>query len=274
MHNNNSKTENMNRQEMLKLCKICSNRKMNLSGIRIYKKIICLVLVIMASCEISINAQDYEDVIYLKNGSAIRGMIIEYVPGVSFKIQTYDGNIFVYDIAEIEKMTKEIPSVKLRKARMHYANNEFNKETGYLGHVEIGLAPGINGYSPFRVGATIINGYRVLPQFAVGVGVGLQFFTGYSELSLPIFAHLRSDFLNRNVSPFLAFNLGYNFSILGGYYGGLMMEPSAGVGFNMGNKYRMTVGLGMAIDKTKFYYGKNFYYDWAYAINIKLGLSF
>lgn len=47
------------------------------------------------------------DVVYLKNGGVIRGMIIEQIPGISIKIQTKDGNVFVYKMEEIEKMTKE-----------------------------------------------------------------------------------------------------------------------------------------------------------------------
>lgn len=47
------------------------------------------------------------DVVYLKNGSIIKGTIIEQVPNVSLKIETRDGSVFVYKIEEIEKMTKE-----------------------------------------------------------------------------------------------------------------------------------------------------------------------
>jgi len=51
--------------------------------------------------------QQLLDVVYLKNGSVIKGTIIEQVPNVQIKIQTKDGNIFVYKIDEIEKMTRE-----------------------------------------------------------------------------------------------------------------------------------------------------------------------
>ena len=47
------------------------------------------------------------DVVYLKNGSIIRGEIIEQIPGKSIKLQTSDGNIFVYEISDIEKTLKE-----------------------------------------------------------------------------------------------------------------------------------------------------------------------
>lgn len=52
-------------------------------------------------------AQTTVDVLYLKNGSIIRGTVIEQVIGESVKIRTADGNIFVYRLDEIQKMTKE-----------------------------------------------------------------------------------------------------------------------------------------------------------------------
>jgi hypothetical protein len=47
------------------------------------------------------------DVVYLKNGSMIKGAIIEQDPTHHVKIQTKDGSIFVFNISEIEKITRE-----------------------------------------------------------------------------------------------------------------------------------------------------------------------
>ncbi|MBL7136363.1 MAG: hypothetical protein ISS81_07215 [Candidatus Marinimicrobia bacterium] len=55
----------------------------------------------------SVAQQNMQDVVYLKNGSIIRGIIIEQVPNVSIKIQTSDGNVFFYKMEDIEKITKE-----------------------------------------------------------------------------------------------------------------------------------------------------------------------
>ncbi len=46
-----------------------------------------------------------EDVVFLKDGSEIHGSIIEEVPGVSIKIQTNDGNTFVYKMRLVAKIT-------------------------------------------------------------------------------------------------------------------------------------------------------------------------
>lgn len=54
------------------------------------------------------NKSEYLDVVYLKNGGVIKGMIIEQTPNVQIKIQSKDGSIFVYKMEEVEKMTKEL----------------------------------------------------------------------------------------------------------------------------------------------------------------------
>ena len=52
-------------------------------------------------------AQQMEDVVHLKNGSIVRGTIIEQLPGESLKIQTQGGSVFVYTMDEIAKISKE-----------------------------------------------------------------------------------------------------------------------------------------------------------------------
>ena len=51
--------------------------------------------------------QSAQDVVYLKNGSIVCGMIIEQVPGKSLKIKTKDGNVFEYEMSKVEKIVKE-----------------------------------------------------------------------------------------------------------------------------------------------------------------------
>ncbi len=52
-------------------------------------------------------SSELEDVVYLKNGGLVRGIIIEQIPNQTIKIKTKDGNIFVYSYDEIERFTKE-----------------------------------------------------------------------------------------------------------------------------------------------------------------------
>ena len=69
------------------------------------KKLLLILLVIMG---LSVVAQNnMRDVVYLKNGSIIKGSIIELVPNENIKIQTVDGSVFVYPFDQVEKLEKE-----------------------------------------------------------------------------------------------------------------------------------------------------------------------
>lgn len=71
-----------------------------------FSKVIYFIGLFMI-CAGIVYSQQMEDVLYLKNGSVIRGMIIEQTPNVSVKIKTKDGSVFAYRYEEIEKFAKE-----------------------------------------------------------------------------------------------------------------------------------------------------------------------
>ena len=52
-------------------------------------------------------AQNLQDVVHLRNGSIIRGTIIEQVPNQSLTIKTADRSLFVFTIDEVERMSRE-----------------------------------------------------------------------------------------------------------------------------------------------------------------------
>jgi len=70
-------------------------------------RLILLVTIIILGVTMMVAQTVYKDVVYLKNGSVIKGVIIETVPEKSIKIETADGNIFVYNMSEVEKIAKE-----------------------------------------------------------------------------------------------------------------------------------------------------------------------
>ena len=252
------------------------------------KKTLLLVLFIMVSVFYASALGHLQDVVYLKNGSIIRGIIVEQVPNESIKVETRDGNIFVYKMDEIQKIAKETSNYRMTAGNSrNYAESQFNKSCGYLGLVEIGGGIGIGDWGADRVSLTMINGYRVVPQFALGVGIGVEMFAytsnygvlDYSpEFGLPIFLHLRSDFVDGKVSPYAAFNVGYNVSLSGGFFDGLMLEPTLGVSFNVGSNNRMTAGVSYAMNRVKYaYYGYSYHYEdkaTGSAIKLKIGFSF
>lgn len=77
-----------------------------LKNIKTMKKIFISILLISLSLS-TFSQSNYRDIVHLKNGSVIKGIIIEQVPNKQIKIETADGSVFVYNMNEIEKMSKE-----------------------------------------------------------------------------------------------------------------------------------------------------------------------
>jgi len=75
------------------------------------------VLILMLSAAFM---DDYTDVVYLKNGSIIKGIIIEQVIDDYIKIKSGE-NLFVYKMNEIEKIVKE--QVELVEEYSSYKNS-------------------------------------------------------------------------------------------------------------------------------------------------------
>jgi len=240
-----------------------------------------LILLAVAAVPTLARAQTQEDVVRLHNGSVIRGTVTEMVPDGSLKIETRDGNLFVFRMDEVASMSRERPAsyTRDRRAKTTYpAPSKFNKPRGYLGLVEVGAGSWTRN-EDFSRSVTMVNGYRFFPQLALGVGTGFESW-GDGDVAMPLFLHLRSDFIKNKVSPFVAMNFG-GYVPLDSYYEGAMFEFQGGVSFNVGRRFRMTVGASLAMCE---YYGYEGYYGYyessSYdynsdvALKIKVGFSF
>ena len=64
--------------------------------------------IVLLSLSICIGQEQCQsrDIIYLKNGSIIKGTVVEFVPEKTVKIQTADSSIYAYTMAEVEKIIK------------------------------------------------------------------------------------------------------------------------------------------------------------------------
>lgn len=101
-------------------------------------------------------SQNYQrDVVYLKNGSIIKGNIIEQIPDKQVKVETAGGSIFVYEMEEVEKIKKE---------EVSELNNKIPKTQDYLspvkqGKIVISGASELSFVSQSREQKFTINGY-------------------------------------------------------------------------------------------------------------------
>jgi len=210
-----------------------------------------LLLVFVLVCNLSYGQNNMEDVVYLKNGSIIRGIIIEQVPNQSIKIQTKDRNVFDFKYDEIEKMTKE--NLPVDNSHNNPKVTEF-KKSGFINLTEINYSPGISDVKvgnynvkngDYSFGIRTVNGYQFNEYLSLGIGIGIDKYK--EETLLPITFEERTTILKGKVSPVFTVNVGYAVG-LNDVKGGLVINPQIGIKiyitkniaylFNVGYKWK------------------------------------
>jgi hypothetical protein len=240
------------------------------------KKVFLLALLVFI--QYSLLAQNNrQDVVYLKNGGITRGTIIELIPEKQIKIETFDGNVFVYQMSEIEKYAKE-PTFT---PKLQNAEDNTGIKRGYYGVLEFGTGFSFGALEgPLRNKINIINGYRINPWLAAGAGFGVRFYPG-DEILLPFFADLRVNFLNKKTSPYVSMGIGYAFSPSEVDYGGLLLTPTFGISVKL--KKRNALNLGLSYEAQGLNYKYYDYYDsynqvshteYSHTISFQLGVLF
>jgi len=220
------------------------------------KKALLVLFLIIGSITVSI-AQNVQEVVYLKNGSVVRGSVIEQVPNVSLKIQTADGSVFAYQMSEVDKITKE----ESRYVGRNYSpfNNHSGNDIGYRGYIDLGYTLGTGIFALDRIELTTSHGYQLIPYLFVGAGAGLSYYSDLELFALPIFANVRAYILDNSISPYVDLKIGYSVLDLKGFY----MNPSIGC-----KVYAFNVSAGYALQKQK---------EWDInrgGISLKIGFEF
>lgn len=214
----------------------------------------------------------YQDVVFLKNGSIIRGIIIEQIPGQTLKIETADKSIFVFQMNEVEKMTREPIS-----NRTNAISDKLNLKKGYIGIIEIGDQVGIGEYGIGRAHLNIINGYQLNPYLFIGLGTGLRYYFDIDDLYLPIFANLKVNLSTSKVSPYFSAGIGSSLNLSNQKHRenktGLIFNPTIGINFNVSSKSVMNIGFGYEMQRMEIgRYEPD--YDYSGALCIGVGISF
>ena len=225
-----------------------------------------------------LSAQEgYQDVVYLKNGSIVRGMIIEQVPNESVKIQTADGSVFVYKMDEIQKITKELDAYNAQRPGYRGPRKaiSFKDIAGYRGMAEIAYSIGTGENPSDRLEVSTSHGYQFGQHFYLGAGIGFQYhFDADDAIFLPVFIHFRGNLLKTNITPFLDFKVGYSFFDYQGFY----LSPGLGCAFNPGwqGSGRIYLLLAYTLQKAKIdsYYRHYDINNNLAAFSIKFGFEF
>ena len=167
-----------------------------------------------------------------------------------------------------------------------YRDYSYFPNRGYKGFIDLVYSYGTSskvgtydlpGENRFEISTS--HGFFFSPYMFVGLGVGLHVYTGYNEdnnyysyeketIEIPIFAHIRSHFIDAKVSPFVDIKLGYSvYDITGTYF-----SPSLGCRFAKGSRSAFWISLGYTvqyIDKSYFNTSAN-----SQAFSMKVGWDF
>lgn len=216
-----------------------------------------LLLTFFVSMFLSIRAQSLLDVVYLKNGSIIRGVILEQVPNKSLKIQTQDKNVFVFTFDEIDRIQKE-ESERGKKPRREDKREERRDpvdptvnnglEQGIFVEPSVIVAPVIDGDNDHKrfilTHAQVTANCQINPYIGLGIGAGIRSYS-FEDTYIPLYGQFRVNFKNKPVSPFLETSLGYGFATKGNDSGGAMFNLAFGFAKRM---QKGQVRFGLIID--------------------------
>ena len=233
-------------------------RKTPTSGTRegthytIMKKLALLLM--LAVCFTTAMFARTQEVVYLKNGSIIRGIIIEQVPNESLKIQTEDGSIFAYKMNEVSKITKEETSSFAKSSNSYgksFSTNGQGPQIGYRGFIDLGYTVGTGSWGEGRIEFNTVHGYQFMPFLFAGIGAGAHYYFDSEVVAIPIFADIRADILNNSISPFIDMRIGYSPYDIQGFY----LNPSIGCRFALSGIKAINTSIGYSMQKADSYDG-------------------
>ena len=178
--------------------------------------ILLMVTFTHASCASAV------DVVYLKNGSIYRGVIIHEISGINYTIRLFGGSQVVVSAAEVKEVKRkrslapveyQSDSVRNRYNRVPYRSRYFRyRESGFFAQWQniVGLIDGMR----------LTFGYKFNRYAAVGLGSGFEYGNTLADAPyaasngyFPLFAYLSGDMTKTKFTPFYSFEAGYSFPL-------------------------------------------------------------
>lgn len=209
-----------------------------------------LLLTLLLSISTYVAAQNYTEVVYLKNGSVIKGVIIEQVPNVSLKIKTSDGSLIICQMNDVEKITKEERYTRDYRKDANNRKAARNTLKGYKGFIDFGYIADLSDYDANKVEISTSHGYQFNNYFYLGGGVAADFYTDADLIAVPIFVDFRANFINKKVTPFADIKTGYSVGDVEGLY----VSTGIGVRFSLKGKKALNLKLEYNYQQYDYYY--------------------
>jgi len=205
--------------------------------------------------------------VFLHNGSIIQGVLLENGEEIVLNVEGQNMNIPYSLVRKIEAYRKGIKRFKKgNKVRLNGTKIAHLPEVGGFYHsTQAGIIIGSSNWDPFSTSIRIMNGYQWKPNWAFGLGIGLDKYN--NRLISPVFVEVKGDLLpTKGVSPLAFGGLGRgllvnkqssseNFQENAGLY----WETGIGLRATLGQNTSFVVSAGQQSQayKTRWYWPEN-----------------
>lgn len=145
------------------------------------------------------------EVIHLKNGSQIKGEVVEQVPGKTMTIHTSDGSVIVVNYDDVERIVKAQSTEPV--------SVEIPSGLGF--GIALGPVFPTESHSSTGFAANLLVDKRFSSNFSAGIGAGVYQPGGSgAKPSIPVFADFKAfaPLKSTKILPFLDIKGGYQFA--------------------------------------------------------------
>ncbi|GEM_PF-5720849 len=207
---------------------------------------------------VNVFGQNIQEKVILKNGKVIEGEIIEYVINKYVKIKTSTTlyNIKAKYIKEVIRAEGNIESTDITTNKFKTRGlffmvegggsqtvTDFDSETYYNPSIYPAKANTFNPDLNYEILGII--GYKFKPYFTIGFSSGLYIID--KEKLLPLLLYLRTELLNRRISPFFDMRFGSIIGMSDFIDGGLSCSLGIGVKCNITKKLAINISGGFKV---------------------------
>ncbi len=161
-----------------------------------------LVIIVLFCFSLSY-AQKNKNTVVLKNGTIIKGEIVEIIPNEGVKIKSGE-HLF-------HLKNSEIQSINLDGKNNGSVETDKKEYSGIFNKTSLGILAGSSSSeqkAPFVFTSSL--GYHISPKFTAGIGTGLEF---YKEILLPAYGEFQYFFNQNKIAPYVYGHGGWAFAI-------------------------------------------------------------
>ncbi len=220
------------------------------------KKILFAGLFVIVLLTNVLAQETHEDVVYLKNGSIIRGKIIENLVGEYTKIETVGRNVWVFKVDEISRIEME--------SLIPFSERKELRSNSFVISAEVGMLA--NKSSNEKVSLQLISSYQFRNRISAGLGTGFEVF---DIQTLPVFCDVRYKIFNGGVNPYVYAQCGYSIPLSKNQDlynvdadGGIMYGTGIGIRKNFSNGSGFTISVGYRYQQIDYTSDSNY---WGYS---------